>query len=104
MRLEFCNLEPICLCYVTNNKEGFLQRLDFLDIEKLLILDNPGKARRLLKRLDKVDIDTTNQTFYNFLNYTTFKLLKKEGDAALYNDKLSVVDLKKAEMIVNINL
>ena len=86
-----------------NNKVGFLQRLDFLDIEKALILNNPGKARRLLKRIDEAEIDSTNQTLYNFLNYTTFKLLKKEDDAALFKDKLSAVDLKKAELIVNSN-
>ncbi|MCK0110274.1 hypothetical protein MWU58_13310 [Flavobacteriaceae bacterium S0825] len=86
-----------------NNKVGFLQRLDFLDIEKALILNNPGKARRLLKRIDEAEIDSTNQTLYNFLNYTTFKLLKKEDDAALFKDKLSAVDLKKTELIVNSN-
>lgn len=86
-----------------NNKVGFLQRLDFLDIEKELILNNPSKARRLLKRIDTAEIDSTNQALYNFLNYTTFKLLKKEDDAALFKDKLSAVDLKKAELIVNSN-
>jgi len=86
-----------------NNKIGFLQRLNFLDIEKELILSNPSKARRLLKRIGKVEIDSTNLSLYNFLNYTTLKLLKKEDDAALFKDKLSAVDLKKAEMIVNSN-
>jgi hypothetical protein len=85
------------------NKVGFLQRLDFLDIEKLLILDNPSKARRLLKKMGKTEIDATNKALNNFLNYTTYKLLKKEDEAALYKDKLSALDLKKTEMIVNIN-
>ena len=86
-----------------NNKVGFLQRLDFLDIEKELILNNPSKARRLLKRIDTAEIDSTNQALYNFLNYTTSKLLKKEDDAALFKDKLSAVYLKKSELIFNIN-
>jgi len=86
------------------NKVGFLQRLDFLDIEKLLILDNPSKARRLLKRIDEAEIDSTNQSLYSFLNYTTFKLLNKEAEATLWKDKLSVVDLKKAELIINNNM
>lgn len=87
-----------------NNKVGFLQRLDFLDIEKELILNNPSKARRLLKRIDTAEIDSTNQALYNFLNYTTFELLKKEDEAVLYIDKLSALDLKKAELILNINM
>jgi len=86
-----------------NNKVGFLQRLDFLDIEKELILNNPSKARRLLKRIDEAEIDSTNQTLFNFLNYTTLKLLKKEDEAALWRDKLSALDLKKAGLIINSN-
>jgi len=86
------------------NKTGFLQRLEFLDIEKALILSNPRKARRLLKKIDEAEIDSTNQSLYSFLNYTTFKVLKKEDEVTLFKDKLSVVDLKKAELIININL
>ncbi len=86
------------------NKTGFLQRLEFLDIEKALILNNPRKARRLLKRIDEAKIDSANQSLFSFLNYTTFKLLKKEDEVTLFKDKLSAVDLKKAELIINNNL
>lgn len=86
------------------NKTGFLQRLEFLDIEKALILSNPRKARRLLKKIDEAEIDSTNQSIYSFLNYTTFKVLKKEDEVTLFKDKLSAIDLKKAELIININL
>ena len=86
------------------NKTGFLQRLEFLDIEKALILNNPRKARRLLKKIDEAEIDSTNQSIYSFLNYTTFKVLKKEDEVTLFKDKLSAVDLKKAELITNLNL
>lgn len=86
------------------NKTGFLQRLEFLDIEKALILNNPRKARRLLKKIDEAEIDSTNQSLYSFLNYTTFKVLKKEDEVTLFKDKLSAVDLKKAELITNLNL
>jgi len=86
------------------NKTGFLQRLEFLDIEKALILNNPRKARRLLKKIDEAEIDSTNQSIYSFLNYTTFKVLKKEDEVDLFKDKLSAIDLKKAELITNLNL
>ena len=89
---------------VLNNKFGFSQRLDFLKIEEELILNNPSKARRLLKRIDEDDIDLTNKSLYNFLNYTTFKLLKDEEKARLWEDKLSATDLKKAELIINNNM
>lgn len=87
-----------------NNKFGFSQRLDFIKIEEQLILNKPSKARRFLKRIDKDEIDSTNLSLYNFLNYTTFKLLKDEDEARLWETKLSMTDLKKAELIINNNM
>jgi len=86
------------------NKVGFLQRLEFLNIEKELILNNASKANRLLKRIKEIEINSTNQTLYNFLSYTTFKILKKENKATLLKDKLSAIDLKKAELIIKSNI
>lgn len=87
-----------------NNKFGFSQRLDFIKIEEQVILDNPSKARRFLKRIDADEIDSTNLSLYNFLNYTTFKLLKDEEKAGLWENKLSATDLKKAVLIINNNM
>lgn len=87
-----------------NNKSGFLQRLDLVRIEQQLILDKSFKARRQLKRMDEDEVDLTNKSLYNFLNYTTFKLLKDEEKAALWKNKLSITDFKKANLIINNNL
>lgn len=87
-----------------NNKSGFSQRLELIEIQQQLILNKPYKARRQLKRMEKEEIDLTNQLLYSFLNYTTFKLLKDEEGAELWKSKLSVADLKKAQLIINNNL
>ena len=59
--------------------------------------------RRLLKKIDEEDIAQVNKELYDFLNYTTFKLLKDEDNAALFRPKISELFLKKAELILNIN-
>lgn len=87
-----------------NNKSGFSQRLELIKIQQQLILNKPYRARRQLKRIDEDSIDLTNQLLYNFLNYTTFKLLKDEERAELWKSKLSIADLKKALLITNNNL
>ena len=86
------------------NKDAFLQRLDLFAMKAHLILDNPRKAKRLLKRLTESKIHSINKSIYAFINYTTFKLLKDEERAALWKAKISKVDLKKAEFIINNNI
>jgi len=85
------------------NKDKILQRLDLFAIKELLVLDKPRKAFRLLKRIKEAEIKDINKSIYVFLNYTTFKLLKEEENAALWKSKISQVDLKKAEFIIKNN-
>lgn len=87
----------------TKNKEAYSQRIDLLMIKEDLVLDKPRRALRFLKRIEKSEIFKVNKTIYNFLKYTTFKLLKDEKNVALFKDDLSVLNLKKAELIYNIN-
>ena len=84
-----------------NNKMAFLQKLELLKIKKFLILNRPKKARRFLKKLDEKIIDKINLSLFSFLKYTTFRLLKEEENAALWKSKVSFVDLKMAELIIN---
>ena len=86
-----------------DNKEAYSQRIDLQIIKEDLVLNNPRKVRRLLKKIDEAEIAEVNKGLYDFLNYTTFMLLKDEENAALFQSKISEVDLKKAELILNIN-
>ena len=85
------------------NKNAFFQKQYLLKIKEHLILNKPKKALRHLKKLDIAEIDKVNQSLYSFLNYTAFKLLKDEENAELWKSKVKVVDLKKAELIINNN-
>jgi hypothetical protein len=87
-----------------NNKLAYLQKLKLLKIKEQLILNRPKKANRMLKRVQVSEIDSINQSLYNFLNYTTFKLLKDENNTALWKTKLSNLHLKKAELILKNNI
>ena len=84
-------------------KDAYLQRVDLLNIKQDLVLDRARRALRFLKKLDKADIAEFNKPLFNFLNYTTFMLLNNEDDAASWQSELSEVDLKKAQLILNIN-
>jgi len=84
-------------------RTSYLQRLDLENISELLILNNPKKARRLLKKMEDVPIDGINQRLFAFLNYTVFIVLKDEKNAALWRDKMTSLNLKKAQFILSIN-
>jgi hypothetical protein len=85
------------------NKNAFLQKLDLLKIKEQLILNRPKKASRMLRRIEISEIDKINQSLYDFLNYTTFKMLNDEINATLWKEKLSSTNLKWAELIINNN-
>jgi len=85
------------------NKKGFLQKCDLLKLKEYLVLDKPRKALRHLKKLDVIEIEEINLPLFSFLNYTTFRLLKDEKNAALWKSNISLVDLRIANSIINNN-
>jgi hypothetical protein len=110
-RLEIIQLANIYFeeskSYLANsglkNKRGFLQNCDLQIIKEYLILNKPRKALRHLKKLDVADIDNLNLSLFSSLYYAGFKLLKNEEKAALWKSKISLVDLTKANLIINNN-
>jgi len=111
VRLELLNLSDIYFNEAKKqlkessfkNKMGFLQKIELLQIKEFLILEKPKKARRFLKKTESDSIDKINQPLYSLLNYITLKLLRDEDEADLWKSKISLVDLKKAQLIININ-
>jgi hypothetical protein len=110
-RLEIIQLANIYFegskSYLANsglkNKTGFLQNCDLQIIKEYLILNKPRKALRHLKKLDIADIDNLNLSLFSSLYYTGFKLLRNEEKAVLWKSKISLVDLNKANLIINNN-
>ena len=81
----------------------FQQKFKLYEIKQLLVLNNPRKAIRLLRKIGKTEIHETNQSLFSFLNYTASKLLRDERSARMWKSKVSLVDLKKAEHIIKSN-
>jgi hypothetical protein len=79
------------------------QRAALLEIQKYLILERPKKVLRQLKKMDVESMNNSNKPFASFLYFTAYSILKDQKKAAAWKDKLSLVDLKKAQMILNLN-
>ncbi len=85
------------------DKFRFIQRLDLLKLKKDLILNRPRSVLRQLKRIDPDKINSSNDSLFAFLYYCSHILLENETEAASWKSYVSLVDLKKAELIYNIN-
>jgi len=81
-------------------KEVFKQKINLYEVLEVLILNNPKKAKRLLKRIGEPEVDKINKPLFVFLNYTTFTLLKDEENAALWREKISQKNLRKTSLIL----
>lgn len=84
-------------------KAAIIQRFELVLIKEQLILNKVRKAKRQLKKMENPDIAAINRSLFNFLNYTTFKILEDEENVAIWEAEVSSVDLKKASLIININ-
>ncbi len=102
-RIYFDEAKRILASDTMETKEWFPQKVELLRIKEQLILNQPRKSRRQLKKIDENNILKVNQSLYAFLQYTTFKLLKDDINAGQWESKLSLVDLKKAELIIKNN-
>jgi len=81
-------------------KEIFEQKIDLYDVMEYLILNNPKKAKRQLKKIEEPKIYTLNESLFVFLNYTTFILLQDEENAVLWRERVSQTDLRKVSLIL----
>lgn len=88
----------------SESNENYFQSIKLLQIKELLILNQDKKAYRQIKRIDTGQIDAINEPLYGFLNYTIYKLLHDEMNADLWKNKISLLDLKKAELILKNNM
>ncbi len=83
-----------------DDTDDVLQRVSLLKLKQELILNKPKKVLRQLKRIDDVEIKDTNQEYVDFLYYTSYLLLKDENNASVWRSKLSLLNLKKANLII----
>lgn len=86
-----------------NNKLTKTQRVELSRIQESLITKNPKKVLRQLKRMDAINAEPNNQQFVAFLYYTAYSILKDETNIEIWKSKVSSVNLKKAQLIINLN-
>jgi len=81
-----------------------LQRCELLKIQEYLVDERPNKVLRELKKLSKIGLAQSNDEFFAFLKYTAHASLAEEDEATLWKTKVSSLNLKKAEKIINLNI
>ena len=86
-----------------NDKVIKAQRVKLLKIQESLITKNPKKVLRQLKRMDAENVETNNQQFVAFLYYTAYAVLKDKTKSEIWKTKVSSLNLKKAQLIINLN-
>lgn len=84
-------------------RSAFSKKCELLKIKQDLVLNKPRKVLRQLKRMDSTQIDETNQSLVDFLYFTSYFILKDEENANVWKSKLSSLNLKKANLIINNN-
>lgn len=79
-------------------KTAFLQRIELLKIKQYLILGKPRKVIRFLKKME--GIVGINESLFASLNYAAYLMKGDEKEALTWKTKVSLVDLKKANLII----
>ena len=86
-----------------DEQEALLQRCDLLELHEELLLKRPKKVIRQLKRLKEEEIVESNKPFIAFLYYTAYMSDYKSEEAEEWKSQISSVNLKKAQLIINLN-
>jgi hypothetical protein len=111
VRKEIINLssiyleEALVLLALDNveDQQVLKQRAELLMLQKHLVLKRPRKVIRQLKRMDAETVNNTNKSFVAFLYYVAFMSLDDLENAEIWKSEISLVDLRKARMLINLN-
>jgi galactose-1-phosphate uridylyltransferase len=106
MDLSNIYLEEALVFLRTSTEEDKLvleQRCELLKTQESLVLKNPRKVIRQLKKIDAEDLENANEAFIAFLYYTAYMSLGDAEKAEVWKSKISLVNLRKAEMLINLN-
>jgi len=108
IRPEIVNLSD----YYLKEAEGFIandtsevlqQKIKLQNLKQQLVLGKTKKVLRQLKRIDLSKVDASNEALVAFLYFTSYAVLKDETNASVWRSKVSLVNLKKANLIINNN-
>ncbi|RNC84976.1 MAG: hypothetical protein ED556_10415 [Winogradskyella sp.] len=84
-------------------KKSQLQRLNLTKLKEDLIRNKPRRVLRQLKKFEDEEIDMVNKPLVSFLYYTTYRLLNEKENFEALESEISSLNLKQAQLIVNLN-
>lgn len=85
------------------NKADLEQRLLLTQLKEELIKNKPRKVLRRLKKIEDEKIETVNLPLVSYLKYTAYRLLNDMDEFKKLESKISLLNLKQTQLIVNIN-
>ena len=112
VRPEILNLSSIYLDEANNllindnaleDKEPLLERLRLTELKQELIKNNPRRVLRQLKKIDTDQIEGANKSLLSFLYYTAYRLIGDKEEFTKLESEISLLNLKQAQYIVNLN-
>jgi len=97
--------EALALIDINDKHEALIQaqRIELLKIQEYLLDKRPKKVLRSLKRMDADEIENNNKAFAAFLYYTSYSILNDTENAEQWKSEISSVNLRKAQLIINLN-
>ncbi|WP_296381013.1 hypothetical protein [Winogradskyella sp.] len=79
------------------------QRCQLLKIQEYLVIKRPKKVLRQLKKMEAETIQNSNEPFVALLYYVAYIILEDTENAEIWKSKISSVNLKKAQLFINLN-
>lgn len=86
-----------------NGTKHFEDKISLLRWSQYLLQNRPKKVLRLLRRFDVSEIDETTESLLAFVYYTAYQLRKDEKNSELWKSKVSLVNVRKAQLITNLH-
>lgn len=84
------------------DKVNYTQKIELLQLIPYLINHRPGKVLRILKRMDQTQLDESNKQLQAFIYYTAYKLKNDKENILKWQEDLSLIYIKKANLILNL--
>lgn len=86
-----------------DTKEGLQQRVLLTQMIQDLIKNKPRKVLRQLKKMSGNAITKNNKSLVKYLYYTSYKLLNDKEEFEPLEKEISLLNLRQAQLIVNLN-
>jgi hypothetical protein len=84
-------------------KKALSERLMLTRLLEDLVENNARKVLRQLKKLDTENVISTNKSLLNYIYYTAYRLINDKEEFQKLESDISLVNLRQAQQIVNIN-